>query len=33
LFFDGSVCIEGQGVGVVLIPHIGAIFEQSARLE
>jgi hypothetical protein len=28
LFFDGSTCIEGQGVGVVLVSHRGAIFEQ-----
>jgi ribonuclease HI len=33
LFFDGSSCREGQGVGVVLISPRGAIFEQSARLE
>jgi ribonuclease HI len=33
LFFDGSACREGQGVGVVLISPIGAIFEQSIRLE
>jgi ribonuclease HI len=33
LFFDGSACREGQGVGVVLISPGGAIFEQSAHLE
>jgi ribonuclease HI len=33
LFFDGSACKEGQGVGVVLISPRGAIFEQSVRLE
>jgi hypothetical protein len=33
LFFDGSVCREGQGVGVVLISPRGAVFEQSAHLE
>jgi hypothetical protein len=33
LFFDGSVCREGQGVGVVLISSRWAIFETSARLE
>jgi hypothetical protein len=33
LFFDGSVCREGQGVGVFLISPRGAIFETSARLE
>jgi ribonuclease HI len=33
LFFDGSVCRKGQGVGVVLVSPRGAIFETSARLE
>jgi ribonuclease HI len=33
LFFDGSVCRESQGVGVVLVSHRGAIFEESVRLE
>jgi hypothetical protein len=33
LFFDGSVCREGQGVGVVLVSPRGAIFQTSARLE
>jgi ribonuclease HI len=33
LFFDGSTCREGQYVGIVLISHRGAIFEQSVRLE
>jgi ribonuclease HI len=33
LFFDGSACREGQGVGVVLVSHRGAIFEQSVCLE
>jgi hypothetical protein len=33
LFFDGSACREGQGVGVVLVSPRGAIFEQSVRLE
>jgi hypothetical protein len=33
LFFDGSACREGQGVGVVLISRRGAIFEPSAHLE
>jgi ribonuclease HI len=33
LFFDGSECREGQGVGVVLISPRGAIFEQSTHLE
>jgi ribonuclease HI len=33
LFFDGSVCRERQGVGVVLISPRGVIFEQSVRIE
>jgi ribonuclease HI len=33
LFFDGSACREGQGVGVDLFLPKGAIFEQSVRLE
>jgi ribonuclease HI len=33
LFFDGSACREGQGVGIVLISPGGAIFKQSVRLE
>jgi ribonuclease HI len=33
LFFDGLACREGQGVGVVLISHRGAIFEQSIRFK
>jgi ribonuclease HI len=33
LFFDGSTCREGQGVGVVLILPRGAVFEQSVLLE
>jgi hypothetical protein len=33
LFFDGSACREGQGVGIVLISHRGAIFEQLVHLE
>jgi hypothetical protein len=33
LFFDGSTCREGQGVGVVLISPRGAIFEQSVHLQ
>jgi ribonuclease HI len=33
LFFDGSACREGQGVGVVLISPKGATFEQSVHLE
>jgi ribonuclease HI len=31
LFFDGSVCREGQGVGVVIISPRGAVFEQSTH--
>ena len=33
LYFDGLACIEGQGVDIVLISPIGAIFETSVRLE
>jgi ribonuclease HI len=33
LFFDGSACREGQGVGIDLVSPRGAIFEQSVRLE
>jgi ribonuclease HI len=33
LFFDGSACREGQGVGVVLISPRGVIFETSSHLE
>jgi ribonuclease HI len=33
LFFVGSACREGQGVGIVLISPRGAVFEQSVRLE
>jgi ribonuclease HI len=33
LFFDGSTCREGQGVGVVLISSREAVFEQLVRLE
>jgi hypothetical protein len=33
LFFDGSTCREGQGVGIILISPRGAVFEQSVHLE
>jgi ribonuclease HI len=33
LFFDGSACEEGQGVGVVLISPKEVVFEQSVHLE
>jgi ribonuclease HI len=33
LFFDGSACTEGQGVGVVLISPRGVVFEISTHLE
>jgi hypothetical protein len=33
LFFDGSTCRAGQGVGVVLISSRGVILEQLVRLE
>lgn len=33
LYFDGSVCKEGQGVGVVLVSPHDAYFEFSNQLE
>jgi ribonuclease HI len=33
LFFDGSACREGQGVGVVLVSPKEVVFEQSVYLE
>jgi ribonuclease HI len=33
LYFDGSVCREGQGVGNVLISPNNVIYETSVRLE
>jgi ribonuclease HI len=33
LYFDGSTCSDGQGVGIVLIPPNGAYFEMASRLE
>ena len=35
LYFDGSVCNDGRGVGIgnVLISRSGTIFELSNRLE
>ena len=33
LHFDGSVCDDGRGIGVVLISPNGAVFEFSNRLE
>jgi len=33
LYFDGSVCDDGRGIGAVLISPSGAIFEFSNRLE
>ena len=33
LFFDGSACDDGQGIGVVLISLNGTIFQFSNRLE
>jgi hypothetical protein len=31
LYFDGSVCNEGQGVGVVLVSPSSASFDFSSR--
>jgi ribonuclease HI len=33
MYFDGSVCNSGQGVGVVFIYPHGTIFEASRRLD
>ena len=33
LYFDGSVCREGQGVGTILISPNNVIYETSVRLE
>ena len=32
MFFDGSACDDGQGIGVVLISPSGTIFEFSNQL-
>jgi hypothetical protein len=33
LFFDGSACREGQGIGIVLISPRAIVFEHSVHLE
>jgi ribonuclease HI len=33
LYFDGSACNDGQGIGIVFISPSGACFEMSSRLE
>ena len=33
LYFDGSVCSNGQGVGIVYISPHGAVFEATCCLE
>lgn len=33
LFFDGSVCKEGQGIGYVLVSPNGLVHESSVRIE
>ena len=33
MYFDGSVCDDGQGIGDVLISPNGAVFEFLNRLE
>ena len=33
MYFDGSICDDGQGIGAVLISPNGAVFEFSNRLE
>jgi ribonuclease HI len=33
LYFDGSACSDGQGIGIVFISPNGAYFEMASRLE
>jgi ribonuclease HI len=33
LYFDGSVCNEGQGIGIVLVSPSNAYFDFASRLE
>ena len=33
LFFDGSACDDGQGIGAILISPSGTVFEFSNQLE
>jgi ribonuclease HI len=33
LYFDGSACNEGQGIGVVFLSPYGSYFDMSIRLE
>jgi hypothetical protein len=33
LYFDGSSCSDGQGIGIVFISPNGAYFEMASRLE
>jgi ribonuclease HI len=33
LYFDGSVCSDGQGIGIIFISTNGAYFEMASRLE
>ena len=33
LYFDGLICDDGRGIGVVLVSLCGAVFEFSNRLE
>jgi len=33
LYFDGSVCNEGQGIGIILVSPGGAALDFSSRLE
>jgi hypothetical protein len=32
-YFDGSVCKNGQGVGIIVVSPNGAIFEMSCQLD
>jgi ribonuclease HI len=33
LYFDGLICNDGQGIGIVFVSLIGECFEMSSRLE
>jgi hypothetical protein len=33
LYFDGSACSDGQGIGIAFISPNSAYFEMASRLE
>jgi ribonuclease HI len=33
LYFDGSICNEGQGIGIILVLPSNVSFEFSSRLK